>query len=443
MNRYNSQLRSHIYLGEIVLIACYPMLSLMLVTNRVSRVLTNQFIAYFIYIFSFVLISILIKRYEHFQTRKWHEMIFEILFLNFIHFMIVSFFLIYIEKDLSRLNLFMFHSALSMLLIIYFTFAEWGHHVIKFGKSRPLRIGIINYGSHAEKYVATITQNERFNQSIEFTMSPNASLDYNELHRMLSQYQVDIVVISDQSMSNDWLEKVIGICDTYGQVTSYLPYAQTFLSVNTIQHIFGDLIISDVHHVPLDFFINRIVKRSMDIVISLIAIIVLSPLFLFILCGVKLSSSGPILYVQTRIGLHQKPFKMVKFRSMVMSTHESWVGANDPRITPFGRFLRWSSLDELPQLFNILLGDMSLIGPRPEREIYVSEFSKIIDKYQLKHLVKPGLTGLAQINGYRGDTSLSRRIELDIYYIENWSIFLDIYIIFRTILFGFINRQEA
>mgnify|MGYP000298420749 FL=1 len=159
---------------------------------------------------------------------------------------------------------------------------------------------------------------------------------------------------------------------------------------------------------------------------------------------IKLTSPGPLIYKQERVGLHNQTFRMYKFRSMEVqpeSEEKAWTVKNDPRVTPIGKFMRHTSIDELPQLFNILKGNMSLVGPRPERPFFVEKFREEIPRYMVKHQVRPGLTGWAQVNGYRGDTSIRKRIEYDLYYIENWSIGLDIKIIFLTFFKGFINKN--
>ena len=183
----------------------------------------------------------------------------------------------------------------------------------------------------------------------------------------------------------------------------------------------------------------------MDIVGSLCGLIVTSPLLLIVAILIRATSKGPIIFSQERIGQHNHAFKMYKFRTMyVQDTTEEkkgWTTKNDPRVTKVGRILRKTSIDELPQLFNILIGDMSLVGPRPERPQYVEKFKEEIPRYMIKHQVRPGLTGWAQINGYRGDTSIRKRIEYDIYYIENWSMSFDFKIMFLTIFRGFINEN--
>ena len=198
------------------------------------------------------------------------------------------------------------------------------------------------------------------------------------------------------------------------------------------------------------------IKRIFDLVVSLVAVIVLSPILLVIALAIRLEDRGPILYRAQRVGRGGKPITVYKFRSMRMNADrledmltpeeleeykKNFKLEHDPRITKVGAFLRKTSLDELPQLFNILKGDMSLVGPRPERPFFVEKFREEIPRYMVKHQVRPGLTGWAQVNGYRGDTSIRKRIEYDLYYIENWTVGLDIKILFMTIFKGFINKN--
>jgi len=186
-----------------------------------------------------------------------------------------------------------------------------------------------------------------------------------------------------------------------------------------------------------------IFKRVFDILSCSVGVVLISPLLILIAALVKLTSKGPILYGQVRMGLDGKEFKMWKFRSMTVgeSNKEGWTVKDDPRVTKIGKFIRKTSLDELPQLFNVILGDMSLVGPRPERPVYVNQFRHSIPTYMLRHKMKAGITGWAQINGWRGDTSIEKRIECDLYYIRNWSIWMDLWIIVMTFYKGFINKN--
>lgn len=185
-------------------------------------------------------------------------------------------------------------------------------------------------------------------------------------------------------------------------------------------------------------FGDAVVKRAMDVVLSAIGLIVLSPVFAVIATLIKLNDRGPIFYTQERMGLNGHRFHMIKFRSMRVNAEDStgpvWAIQGDNRRTKLGTFLRETSLDELPQLFNVLVGDMSLVGPRPERPFFIQNFRESIPKYMLRHAVKAGMTGWAQVNGWRGNTSLRKRVQYDLYYVANWSIWLDLRILFTTVL---------
>ncbi|MCG8537994.1 MAG: exopolysaccharide biosynthesis polyprenyl glycosylphosphotransferase, partial [Pseudomonadales bacterium] len=195
---------------------------------------------------------------------------------------------------------------------------------------------------------------------------------------------------------------------------------------------------------PMDG-LNRYVKALEDKLFAGLILLVISPILFFLAIGVKLSSPGPIFYRQERVTWYGKSFHMYKFRSMPVTAENDtgavWAKAGENRATPFGAFLRKTSLDELPQFWNVLKGDMSIVGPRPERPVFVDKFKDEIPGYMQKHKVKAGITGWAQVNGWRGDTDLNKRIEHDLHYIENWSLWMDIKIIFLTIFKGFIHKN--
>lgn len=191
--------------------------------------------------------------------------------------------------------------------------------------------------------------------------------------------------------------------------------------------------------------LNRMMKALEDRLLALLILMLVSPLMLVIAIGVKLSSPGPIFYRQERVGWAGQPFMMLKFRSMPTDAEHGtgpvWARSGEKRATPFGAFLRRTSLDELPQFINVLKGEMSIVGPRPERPVFVDKFKDEIPDYMKKHLVKAGITGWAQVNGWRGDTDLSKRIEYDLFYIENWSLWFDLKIIFLTLFKGLMNKN--
>jgi Undecaprenyl-phosphate glucose phosphotransferase len=186
-------------------------------------------------------------------------------------------------------------------------------------------------------------------------------------------------------------------------------------------------------------------KRAMDLLVSAVGLVLLSPFMLLLALLIKLDSKGPVFYTQERMGLDSVPFQMIKFRSMKVGAEDEtgpvWATKEDPRCTRMGAFLRRFSLDELPQLINVLLGEMSLVGPRPERPIFVEQFKQLVPRYMERHQEKAGMTGWAQVNGLRGDTSIVERTKYDLYYIENWSILFDIKIILKTFLLIFTDRN--
>jgi Undecaprenyl-phosphate glucose phosphotransferase len=200
----------------------------------------------------------------------------------------------------------------------------------------------------------------------------------------------------------------------------------------------------NVNDVPLQG-LNAVMKRCIDVVISSAALVVFAAPLGLIALVVRLTSRGSVFYRQERMGLDGKSFSIVKFRSMYddaeRHTGPVWAIADDPRVTPLGRFLRRANLDELPQLWNVFKGDMSIVGPRPERPHFVAEFKHKIPQYMLRHKVKAGLTGWAQVNGWRGNTPIDKRIEYDLYYIENWSVRLDLKIMWLTLLRGFFHKH--
>lgn len=265
----------------------------------------------------------------------------------------------------------------------------------------------------------------------------------NELETILAKQMIDEVVLALPLDAHDKYPQIINTCEKAGVRTLIIPDFFDYLPARPMFDYFAGMPLINVRDIPLDLSVNRLAKRMFDIVFSLVAIFITSPLMLCIMVGVRITSPGPVIFKQERVGLNRRTFYMYKFRSMKIlpegTVDTGWTTKNDPRRTKFGSFLRATSLDELPQFFNVLFGHMSVVGPRPERPYFVNQFKEEIPKYMIKHHVRPGITGLAQSQGLRGDTSIEDRIEQDIFYIENWSLLFDIKIIFKTIRNGFKN----
>ena len=241
------------------------------------------------------------------------------------------------------------------------------------------------------------------------------------------------------------LEEIVALCEKSGVHTKFIPDYNRIIPTKPYTEDILGLPVVNIRYVPLSNTFNAMVKRAMDVIGAFVGIVVASPVMLLMCVLIKLTSPGPVIYAQERVGLHNRTFRMYKFRSMELQPEseekKAWTIKNDPRVTPVGKFMRRTSIDELPQLFNILKGDMSLVGPRPERPFFVEKFREEIPRYMVKHQVRPGLTGWAQVHGYRGDTSIRKRIEYDLYYIENWSVGLDIKILLLTVFKGFVNKN--
>jgi len=268
---------------------------------------------------------------------------------------------------------------------------------------------------------------------------------FEELEEVLEKWQPDEVVSAIEMEDYPRTPGIVAACEKTGVKLSIIPFYGKYMPSNPQFDAIGNIRLMNIRRIPLDNWANGVVKRTMDVVGSLLLLILSSPAMLICAVGVRLSSPGPIIFKQERVGRGKKPFYMYKFRSMrVNETQETaWSSDHDDRKTKFGAFMRKCSLDEIPQFWNVLKGDMSLVGPRPELPHFVEQFKEEIPRYMVKHQVRPGITGWAQVNGFRGDTSIKARVEHDIYYIEYWSVLMDIKILFMTVFGGkFLNKEQ-
>ncbi|MCQ2970884.1 Undecaprenyl-phosphate glucose phosphotransferase [Methanobrevibacter gottschalkii] len=261
---------------------------------------------------------------------------------------------------------------------------------------------------------------------------------FEDIDKILDKNRFDRVVLAIPLKYYYKINDLVESCERVGIKAEIIPdYIRYFPAQPSVDMI-EDIPIINIRYVPLDDDFNKFLKYLSDYIISIIAIIITSPIMVVTAIAIKLSSNGPIIFKQERIGYNSKPFMMYKFRSMkVQDPSEEkaeWTTKDDPRKTKVGQFIRKTSIDELPQFFNVLKGDMSVVGPRPERPYFVDQFKETVPKYMVKHQVKPGLTGWAQIHGCRGDTSIKKRIEYDIEYVENWHMGLDLAIMIKTAL---------
>lgn len=315
---------------------------------------------------------------------------------------------------------------------------------------------LVGYSHAAEEYIDRIIANPQWGYKIRGILDDHieAGTEYKgvkvlgriaNLMVILPQNRLDEIAITLGLNEYYRLEEIVALCEKSGVHTKFIPdYNRVIPTKPYTEDILG-LPVINIRHVPLTNTYYAFLKRLMDIVGSICAIVIFSPVMLFSVIMIKLTSPGPLIFKQERVGLHNRPFMMYKFRSMEVQAPEKektrWTVKDDPRVTGFGKFMRKTSIDELPQLFNVLKGEMSLVGPRPERPFFVEKFKEEIPRYMIKHQVRPGITGWAQVNGYRGNTSIRKRIEYDLYYIENWTLGLDIKILILTVFKGFINKN--
>ncbi|MBQ0001369.1 MAG: undecaprenyl-phosphate glucose phosphotransferase [Clostridiales bacterium] len=360
------------------------------------------------------------------------------------------------ESDFSRLMIYFFY-ALNVAL-------EWGVRLVEYYIMRKARqkginqkqILLIGYSRAAEEYIDRVLTNPQWGYVIRGILDDHveAGTLYKgikvlgkiaNLNYILPQNHLGEIVITLRLNEYDRLKEIVALCEKSGVHTKFIPDYNDIIPTRPYTEDLQGVPVINIRYVPLSNTFNALLKRSMDIVGSLAAIIVASPVMLVLCVLIKLTSKGPLIYTQERVGLHNKTFRMYKFRSMEVQPEaeerKAWTVKNDPRVTTIGKIMRRTSLDELPQLFNILMGNMSLVGPRPERPFFVEKFQEEIPRYMVKHQVRPGLTGWAQVNGYRGNTSIRKRIDYDLYYIENWSVGLDIKILIMTFFTGFINKN--
>ena len=323
-------------------------------------------------------------------------------------------------------------------------------HLLAIKRRRLKRVIIVGGSQAGTEYERQINENKHLGYVVIGTIAgkraqiKNKIGTYTQLEEIVKRENPYELVIALSTREQNQLQGIMEIADRCGIRALIIPTATYKYFKSKCQvDMMGNIPVINTRAVPLDVPVNAAMKRAMDIIISLIMIILTLPIMALAFIGVKLSSKGPAIFKQKRVGRYNEQFTMYKFRSMRVNemSDTAWTTNEDTRKTRFGTFLRKTGIDELPQLFNVLFGSMSIVGPRPELPKFVETYSKTVPLYNVKHQVKPGITGLAQIYGYRGDTSIERRIELDIKYIENWSVYNDLKIIVTT-PFKMFNRNE-
>ncbi len=360
------------------------------------------------------------------------------------------------HMNYSRVTFVLFYILCVLLEMLSRTFIRNVLRAIRKKGFNVKYVLLVGYSRAAEEYINRIRTNPQWGYVIRGILDDTieAGTEYkgikvlgriDNLNIILPDNKLDEIAITLALREYGRLEEIVGLCEKSGVHTKFIPDYNSVIPSRPYTEDLQGLPVINIRHVPLTNTMNAAAKRVADIFLTSMALVIASPIMLLCTVIIKCTSRGPIIYKQQRVGMHNRSFWMYKFRSMQEQTIEEekngWTTKDDPRVTSFGKFMRKTSLDELPQLFNIFMGKMSIVGPRPERPQYVEKFKEEIPRYMIKHQVRPGLTGWAQVNGYRGDTSIQKRIEYDLFYIENWTMSFDFRIMFLTIFKGFINKN--
>lgn len=401
----------------------------------------TYFSALFLIIPGYLLLYSIFQLYMPRRVKNYRKELMDIIRANGIGFMIFILVLYFIKQE---------HFSRQMLCIFFFInisleFASrylirtilWKMRKQGLNQKHILMIG---ESQMAEQYMDRLRENPKWGYQVFAHLK-----DEEKLERILEGNELDEVVIALRAEDYGKLERIVDVCEKAGVHTKMIPDFGNVISTRPYIEDVQGIPVIHVRRVPLNIMRNRVAKRAVDLIGATVAIILFSPVMLLTVLVVALTEEGSVIYRQERVGLHNQVFYMYKFRSMIMQDEEKekaeWSTRNDPRITPVGKLIRRTSIDELPQLVNVLKGEMSLVGPRPERPQFVQKFRDEIPRYMVKHQVRPGMTGWAQINGYRGDTSIEKRIEYDLYYIENWTMVFDMKILILTIFKGFFDGR--
>ena len=389
--------------------------------------------------------------YRHYRRRKTNGKILKIFAVNlFAVAVMTSFLFVYRLEDFSRgvlIYLWLFSSAFTgMRAIIAYQIVD---HSIRKGNHQK-HVIIFGNGNLAKEFKESVEADPSLGIVIDGYVSKvqrpelgNNLGSYEELEQILDDREVDVLVVALETHELNFMQYVITCAEKNGVRISLIPSFSRYMPRHIRMEELDHVKLIDMRAIPLDNPGAATIKRAVDIIGSALLIALTSPIMLVAAIGVKLSSPGPVFFIQDRVGKDKKPFKMYKFRSMRLNdeSQTGWSQNVDPRKTRFGSFIRKFSIDELPQLFNVLKGDMSLVGPRPEIPFYVRQFREDVPLYLLRQQVRPGMTGWAQIHGLRGDTSIEKRVKYDIWYINHWSFSLDIRILIKTVFGGFVNNE--
>jgi putative colanic acid biosynthesis UDP-glucose lipid carrier transferase len=441
--RFSIYIRPFSYLLDLIII---NFLATILLINSLNSFYYHLFIS-----FSWIVISWNIGFYEVYRFTKSSEIVEKIgkqyaVFI-LVNFAYIGYFLKFSDPStiLKFISTAMFLIAFEKLFIYYFLRK---FRVVYGGNFR--RVVIVGEEKHTSHLVEFFNENPNYGYKLlqSFDLKTNKKEKIQECFEFVKENKIDEIYCALADVSNTDVNNFIDFADNNLKTLKFLPDEKELTSRNLKLDYYGYIPIVSLRNIPLDDTANKLIKRTFDLIFSFIIIVgLLSWLTPILALLIKLESKGPIFFKQKRNGLNYHEFDCFKFRSMTINeiADIEQVSKNDPRITKIGKFIRKTSIDELPQFFNVFLGEMSVVGPRPHMVSHTEMYAKKVDKFMVRHFIKPGITGLAQTNGYRGEveteTDIINRVKYDIYYLENWTLLLDIKIVFLTV-FNTIKGEE-
>lgn len=443
--RFSVYIRPFTYLLDLIIINS---LAYSLLMDSLNGFYYHLFVS-----FSWVVISWNVKFYEVYRFTKAIEILGKII-KQYVVFTIVNFAYIGYFLKFSEPSLILKFVSIAMLFIaggklfVYYFLRKF--RVVFGGNFR--RVVIIGEEKNTSHLIEFFKENPNYGYKLvkSYDLKTSKKQELQECFDFVSHNEVDEIYGALSDLSNTDVNALIDFADNNLKTLKFLPDEKEPTSRNLKLDYYGYIPIVSLRNIPLDIVANQIIKRSFDIVFSTIIIIgVLSWLIPVLAFFIKSESKGPVFFKQRRNGLNYHEFDCYKFRSMTLNeiADLEQVSKNDPRITKSGRFMRKTSIDELPQFFNVFMGDMSVVGPRPHMVSHTEMYAKRVDKFMVRHFIKPGITGLAQTNGYRGEveseSDIINRVKYDIFYLENWSLLLDIKIVVLTVLNTIRGEEKA
>lgn len=443
--RYSAYIRPFSYILDLAIINLFAFLFL-------SEVIYSLYFAVFVSM-AWIIISLNIGFYEVYRFTKVVAIGNRIL-KQFSLFTIVCFaFLgLYVEDANARETI--LYTGISLVVITIFKLFIYyflrKYRTLYGGNFR--RVVILGSPKRVSQLANFFDENLDYGYQLvrNFSTETDKKAVIEECYQFVKEEKIDEIYCSLFDLTNPQVNDIIDFADNNLKILKFLPDNKEFFARNLKLDYYGYIPILSLRSIPLDDIINQIIKRTFDIVFSLIIIVfVLSWLIPILAFFIKMESKGPVFFMQMRNGLNYKEFNCYKFRSMTPNAIADieQVSKNDPRITTIGRFMRKTSIDELPQFFNVFFGEMSVVGPRPHMVSHTEMYARKVDKFMVRHFIKPGITGLAQTNGFRGevenDQDIIYRVKYDIFYMENWSLLLDLKIIFMTLVNAIKGEEKA